>query len=135
MRTASKSEYDPNMGILLRQYVFAGDLNLESIMVYKRATPPLGVCLGSFGVPLGSFWVALGLLWGALELLWGALELLWGALGPPWAPKLWGPSWGGANVNLVCIFTARSAFSEFTSRCYGCYGCYGCERSGVMKCC
>ena len=79
-------------------------------MVYKRATPPLGVCLGSFEVPLDSFWVALGLLWGALVLLWGALELLWAALGPPWASKLWGPSWGGQCefgmhfYNKICAF-------------------------------
>ncbi len=59
-------------------------------MVYKRATPPLGVCLGSFGVPLGSFWGALGLL-----------------LGCPWAPmdpEALGAVLGGGAMGMWYAF-------------------------------
>ena len=110
----------------------------------KAATPPPWGCawvpLGCPWAPLGCPWAPFGLLWGALGLLWGALGLLWGALGLllgcPWAPmgpKALGTVLGGATVNLVCIFTARSAFLELIRGIRGIPGIRGSAGSGVIN--
>ena len=99
---------------------------------------PFGAPLGSFGVPLGSFGAPLGSFGALLGSFGVPLGCPWAPLGCPWAPLgcPWDPfGWGGANVNLGCIFTARSAFLEFTSRSSGSCGSCGSSGSGVMKCC